>query len=265
MSIGDELNPPANTFVIVWGKDGQVIHANTQENSFYTIQFTPGSPYQVQYHDGDWLVLDKMIKDSNTVVKIRICSSLDKMEAVLHQMLLLILVIIPFFFFVAIIGGLFIAKRALRPVSKITDLAREIGRGDLSKRITGIESMDEVGELADTFNEMLTSLEKSFEKEKNVFSSDSSHELRTPVAVIMANAEAILSTTRDADTSAAANAILSESHRMNTVISQLLMLTRGTEGKYQMKLEEVSLPVVADAVLGTASGGSCKQGNLACQ
>ncbi len=248
LSIGDELNPPANTFIIVWGKNGQVIHANTQENSFYAIQFTPGKPYQVQYHDGDWLVLDKIIQDSNTVVKIRICSSLDKMEAVLHQMLILILVIIPFLFFIAIIGGLFIAKRALRPVSKITDLAREIGRGDLSKRITGIESMDEVGELADTFNEMLASLEKSFEKEKR-FSSDSSHELRTPVAVITANAEAILATTSDADTNTATSTILSECYRMNAVISQLLMLTRGTEGKYQLKLEEVSLSIVIDAVL----------------
>lgn len=248
LSIGDELKAPANTFIIIWDKNGQVIYANTQENSFYTIQFTSGKPYQIQYNDKDWLVLDKAIQDNSTAVKIRICGSLDKMEAVLYQTSLLMLVVIPLFFLIAIIGGLFIAKRALRPVSKITDLAREIGHGDLSKRITGIESVDEVGELADTFNEMLASLEKSFEKEKR-FSSDSSHELRTPVAVIMANAEAILATTPDDDTSTAANVILSESHRMNTVISQLLMLTRGMEGKYQMKLEEVSLPIVTDAVL----------------
>lgn len=248
LSIGDELKTPANTFIIIWDKSGQVIHANTQKNLFYTIQFTEGKPYRIYYNDEDWLVLDKTIQENNHVVKIRICSSLEKMEAVLQQTVFLMLVIVPLFFFITIIGGLFIAKRALFPVSKITDLASEIGHGDLSKRIIGIESKDEVGELADTFNEMLDSLEKSFEKEKR-FSSDSSHELRTPVAVIMANAEAILATTLDADTSSAAGVILSESHRMSTVISQLLMLTRGIEGKYQMQLEEVSMPIVMDAVL----------------
>ncbi|HCD45526.1 MAG TPA: hypothetical protein DEQ64_17710 [Lachnoclostridium sp.] len=248
LSIGDELKAPANTFIIIWDKSGQVIYANTQKNLFYTIQFTEGNPYRIYYNNEDWLVLDKTVQENNHVVKIRICSSIDKMEAVLNRTLFLMLVVIPLFLLITIIGGLFIAKRALRPISKITDLASEIGHGDLSKRITGIESMDEVGELANTFNEMLASLENSFEKEKR-FSSDSSHELRTPVAIIMANAEAILAATPGADPTTAANTILAESHRMNTVISQLLMLTRGIEGKYQIQLEEVSLPVLTDAVL----------------
>ena len=98
----------------------------------------------------------------------------------------------------------------------------------MSSRIAGVESHDEVGELSETFNEMLDKLEESFDKEKR-FASDASHELRTPVAIIMAYSEALLAelgTEKNSeDLEKSLLVIHKESERMNSIISQLLMLS----------------------------------------
>lgn len=245
----DEIKIPADNYVVFWDQHNQIIYQNTQETWFFTIIYELGNIRRIHNGTHDWLIYDDMVQNNDDIVKIRICVSLERMEAALGQVKTTIFIVLPIFFLVTISGGLLIAKRALRPISRITNLAREIGHGDdLTKRITDVRSTDEVGELANTFNGMLDSLEKSFEKEKR-FASDASHELRMPVAVIMANAEALLEVPQDEETASSVSTILAESNRMNTIIAQLLMLTRGMEGRYKLQLEQTDLRVVSDAVL----------------
>lgn len=75
-----------------------------------------------------------------------------------------------------------------KKLSLITKAAETIRAGDLSQRITGIATQDEIQELADTFTTTLHRLQASFTRERQ-FTADASHELRTPVAVISACAE----------------------------------------------------------------------------
>ena len=107
----------------------------------------------------------------------------------------------------------------------VTKAAESIRAGDLSRRITGIATKDEVQELADTFNTMLERLERSFERERQ-FTSDASHELRTPVAVISACVEELEAGLSAGEAAQSLAAIRRESARMNKIISQLLMLTQ---------------------------------------
>ena len=87
--------------------------------------------------------------------------------------------------------GYFLARHALKPVETITKTARLISGQDLSARLglSGVD--DEVGRLAETFDEMLERLEQSFQRERR-FAADASHELRTPLAAM----EAILGVVR---------------------------------------------------------------------
>ena len=131
----------------------------------------------------------------------------------------------------ALVGGLILARRALTPVSDVTETARAISlSGDFAARVESGRPGDEVGELAVAFNEMLAALEQNHQALQR-FLGDASHELRTPLTTIRANLdlaarsdlplgerEAILADARD------------EAERMARLIGDLLSLARAESG-----------------------------------
>lgn len=106
---------------------------------------------------------------------------------------------------------------------------------------------------------MLARLEESFQREKQ-FTSDASHELRTPVSVIMAYAENLTAHAPNQETKEQASAILLESRRMQSIIAQLLALTRGYEGKYRLEREDIFLQDMVSEVLAelTEEAAACE-------
>ena len=87
----------------------------------------------------------------------------------------------------ALVGGLVLARRALAPVSDVTETARAISlSGDFAARVEAGRPGDEVGELAVAFNEMLAALEQNHQALQR-FLGDASHQLRTPLTTIRAN------------------------------------------------------------------------------
>ncbi len=159
----------------------------------------------------------------------------------------MLLLLVPCYMLLAAIGSKILAKRALRPVRQITETAKKISGGDLSERIDGITSDDEVGELADTFNKMLEELEVSFQRERQ-FTSDASHELRTPMTVITACTEDALHTEDPAIRTENIRVIQKENQRMTKMLSQLLMLSRGYEGRYHFQPESLGLYDMVESV-----------------
>ena len=87
------------------------------------------------------------------------------------------------------IGGYFITRAALKPIDEITKMSDEISEGrDLSRRLNMRNVTMEAYILAQSYDKMLERLERSFDMEKQ-FTSDASHELRTPTAVIISQCE----------------------------------------------------------------------------
>jgi signal transduction histidine kinase len=81
------------------------------------------------------------------------------------------------------LAGYALAGRALRPVRRITETAREISAGGLDRRIAAAGPRDDLRELADTFDGMLERLDRAFSEQRR-FAAAASHELRTPLAVM---------------------------------------------------------------------------------
>lgn len=93
-------------------------------------------------------------------------------------------------FLLSLVVGWIIAGRALRPVAAITAVARDIQASDLSRRIDYRGPDDELGRLAATFDDMLGRLDAAFHAQRR-FLADTSHDLRTPLAVIRSNIDVL--------------------------------------------------------------------------
>lgn len=194
----------------------------------------------------EWFYLTQSKTINGHTAKIQILGNIY-FNDFLNDFLWTLLLIVPCYILLAAIGSMFLANRALQPIRRITETAKKISEGDLSERIDGIFSHDEVGELADTFNMMLEELEVSFQRERQ-FTSDASHELRTPMTVITACTEDALYTDDPEIRNENIRVIQKENQRMTKMLSQLLMLSRGYEGRYHFKPEELCLYDMVESV-----------------
>jgi heavy metal sensor kinase len=150
------------------------------------------------------------------------------------------------------LGSYWLAGRAFAPIRRLVEVARTIKEGDLRQRVPVPQATDEVHALAVTFNEMLTSLEEMLNRQRR-FVSDASHELRTPVAVIRSKTDLALQQPGEAEEYITIlREINSESERLGHLISDLLALARGDEGKTHFEMETVPLSLISEAVAANA-------------
>ena len=146
------------------------------------------------------------------------------------------------FVILAGVGGYFIILKAFVPVNKIRETAKEISESsDLSQRINIGPGGDEIHILANTFDDMLNKLEYSFNKEKQ-FTSDASHELRTPISVIMSECEYGLECVNDmGEMKDTLNSIHTQANKMSKLVSELLMISRMDNNRLKTNFETTDL------------------------
>ena len=144
--------------------------------------------------------------------------------------------------FAAGIGGYLIIKRAFVPVKKISRTAKEIAdSSDLTRRINLGNGKDEIFTLADTFDEMLDKIEQTFEREKQ-FTSDASHELRTPIAVILSECEYMEECAKtEEELRESSRSIKRQADKMSKLVSELLTISRMDRNTLQLNFEETDL------------------------
>jgi two-component system OmpR family sensor kinase len=151
----------------------------------------------------------------------------------------LLVAVIGAAFLLSICGAYFLARAALRPVDAVANAAREMGEGDLSKRLPVANPRDEVGRLATTINGLLSRLEAAIARREEAlerqrrFAADASHELRTPLTSISGHARMLEEWALEEDPQRArrsVGAIRREGRRMGDLVEALLALTRGDEG-----------------------------------
>ncbi len=172
---------------------------------------------------------------------IQVGTTMDSVEHTLNRLLLVLLVSMPVALAVSLAGGWFMAGRALRPVDAITLAAQRIAEGDLTQRLTAPASADEIGRLTNTFNDMIDRLETSFRQIRQ-FSSDVSHEMRTPLTVMRGETELALRRPREnEDYKAVMESNLEEIDRMTRIVDELLFLSRADMG--EVKMEHLTVPL----------------------
>ena len=152
------------------------------------------------------------------------------------------LIALPLIVLFALISAYILSGKMLRPIQQMVKAASQINKGgDLNKRIELKAGSDELHRLADSFNHMLERLQKSFENERR-FTSDASHELRTPISVILAQCEYTLEKERSIkEYQEDLQVILRQSKKMSALINDMLDFTRLESKAQNMAFTKIDL------------------------
>lgn len=173
----------------------------------------------------------------------------------LNKTMVVILAVSLLILSASIIASWLIASRLSGPVSRMAGAAQQVRKGDLSTRVA-VTGRDELSELADSFNEMVLSLEKNDQWRKRII-ADSAHELRTPVSLIQGNLEMILDGLYKADEERL-RGIYDETLVLTRLIEELQQLSSAESGTMNLNIEEIDPLALLDNVLNVFTAGAEK-------
>ena len=228
---------------ILFYEDGRKISGNAPYDVLEEEPFEDGRIRPVKIGDDTYLVYDRLIiMKRHDDVWVRGVVSESSGAISVSAVSSAALIALPLLIILAAVGGYLIARRSLRPIQKISETAEEIGSsGDLSNRIEMDSNGDELNRLAGTFNRMFDRLETNFEAERH-FTSDASHELRTPVTIILAQCEyAFENASGEQELYEAIGAIQKQGYRMTHLIESLLYFTRIEQHTESLSFETIDL------------------------
>ncbi len=185
-------------------------------------------------------------------------------EATLDKLRTYSLVALAVLFGASLGVGWLVSGMVLRPIERIAEVARDITATDLSRRIDLPGPDDELKDLADTFDDMLTRLDDAFDAQRE-FIHEASHELRNPLAVIRTNLEVTLADPNASavDLRRTAEVVRRSTDRMAKLVDDLLVYAR--RGTLSLERRPIDAAVVVTQV-GEEFGAAAAAGgvHLAC-
>ena len=238
-----------NVYVQVYDAMGELLGGAGTSDFAGASEFKNGEIRSVTIDGESCLVYDLFIPDVDGGVWLRGITSADNDFSAARVITILALILLPILVVMAAVIGWFIARHAFKPVRQITDTVDAINEGsDLTARIGLRRGRDEIHRLAATFDRMFDRLERSFDAEKR-FASDASHELRTPVAIIIAECEYARENAKTVeDYRESIEVVERQGRRMSTLINQLLNITRMDQGTQAINREKADFSELADVV-----------------
>ncbi len=187
------------------------------------------------------LVTIPIVEKNKTTSIVQVGTSLEDFDETMNRLLIILIIGIPTAISLTVVVGYVMAKKALKPVDKIRKTAVKITSRSLDERIDIGPRRDELTRLAETFNEMIGRLQNAFQR-VNQFSSDVSHELKTPLTILKGETEVTLRKERTAeDYRQLLGSHLEEIDRMTKIIEDLLLLSKADAREVQLNMEEIDL------------------------
>lgn len=214
--------------------------APKEKNALHTVVGSSG---------GTYLVYDCWLEIGGSGLWVRGTIDSAARGSVMEVIVPLAWSVLPALVVLSVGGGWLISSSSFKPMEKVIAAAESISGGeDLSRRIGLPRGRSEINRLAGTFDDMFDRLERSFKAEAQ-FTSDASHELRTPVTVILAECETLERTAETTEDYVEGMTVIHrQAEQMSRLIGQLLHITRLEQGTQKTCMERGDLAALAEAV-----------------
>jgi len=171
---------------------------------------------------------------------------LREVEQTMEEIRRMFSVAIPLLILAAAVSGYVLARRSLAPVASMAEHATAISATTLHERLP-VGGGDELVRLARVINELLNRLEQSFEQQRR-FMADASHELRTPTAIVRAEADVTLAKPHreEAEYRESVGIMQDASRRLTRIVDDLFLLARSDAGHLVVHRAPIHLEDVVD-------------------
>ncbi|MBI3307403.1 MAG: HAMP domain-containing protein [Candidatus Omnitrophica bacterium] len=208
--------------------------------SFQTIHFH-GKPIRLYY---------RLVMYENRPIFIIQCgNSLQEVKSALQRLSLIILILIPIAVAASCVAGWFLAKRSFRSLDLMIREARQITAAYLKGRLPRTLTGDELDRLAATLNEMMDRLESSTRAVQE-FSSDVSHELKTPLAIIRGEIDLALRKTRTPEEFTQTLTVIGEEvNELIRLVDDLMLLVRSDARQLRFEKTKISIAPLVEQVV----------------
>ena len=239
--------------VSIYEMDGKYI-AGQYNYDVVSIPFEEGVPRKENIDGKEYIVYDARTPGPpgrHGGFWIRGVESVNSTMLLGRSAIIIMLILIPLILLLTALGGYYITKKAFNPVNNIVKTANDISaQKDISKRIeiAPDSKEDELHHLSVTLNKMLDKIENLIKQEKQ-FTADASHELRTPISVILAQGEYLLDIAKDEKEKELAQTIVDKSKQVSKLVSRLLLLARIDQNRQKFNKEKVDLGVIIDVAV----------------
>jgi signal transduction histidine kinase len=159
---------------------------------------------------------------------------------------------IPTVLLVTLVGSAWVASKAIAPVEEIRQAASRITPQRLDQRLPVPTTNDEIAGLIEILNTTFERLQRSFEQSAR-FSADASHHLKTPIAILRADVEEIQADVNCSEsTQVRVEGLLHRIQHLNSVVDNLLLLSRADAGRLELAKARFDLGEVLEGVLDDA-------------
>jgi heavy metal sensor kinase len=234
--------PGADPYFVIWNADGRI----REELNNPPGLTSPGTAGEDEVLRRQWGPYREVYLRGMRGSTILVGKSIEQDLAELHQQFGILLGTGVIVLATGLAGGWLLVRRALRPLQAISSAAESISASSLSRRIDVASTQSELGRLAQVLNTTFERLEQAFAQQVR-FTADASHELRTPVAVILAQTDMARRKERTPEEyREVVEACYSAAERMKVLVDGLLTLTRSDSGRLDLDVQEFHLEEVVE-------------------
>jgi len=198
--------------------------------------------------DNPYLIVARGTESRGARYTVVVASSIETQQDTVTKVASYLLVGFPLLILLVGGGTWVLVGRSLRPVEEIRARVHGIGIGELSDRVPVPPSEDEIARLAVTMNEMLDRLQSGQQTQRR-FVADASHELRSPIASLLAALDVLVAESTDPSAGELHAVMQAESERMRRLVEDLLLLAKTDDRELRLYRTEVDLDDLVGAEL----------------